>query len=690
MILLKKIRILLAGIFVMSLILPASSQTAEEQLQAILFQDLPITLATKTDKTVSSAPSTISVLSGDEIRKTGALTYMDALRLLPGVEISLARFGQYEIVIRGIKTNGSEKVLLMIDGHAVNEAFFGGGTTLLDDLTVDNIKQIEVIRGPGSALYGANAFIGIVNIVTLKAKDLNGKQSVILQTGSWNTNKTGVLFGKQTEDMGISGYFEYFDSDGSDEIITSDLQTVFDGLTGSNASLTPGEINFYRERYDAGLNLEKGDFSLNTRYVSRDRGDYIGLVYALNDTSSMDLQQAYVNAKYKQELSDILTLNYDVYYDYFNEDVLFQVFPRGYTNFLGEVFPEGYIYHLFLTNQKTGVDLNTEIKTNRFGNILVGALYEYIDQFNVGIDMNAHPYTGAYLGSVRDVSDTWNWNKELVRKIWALYIQDQFNLTDTVNLTLGIRHDNYDDFGGTTNPRLGFVWKLTEESNLKILYGSAFRAPNFRELYDRNNSSTVGNPDLDPETINSYEISADYKFESLYLNAGLFRNEIEDIIVEGPRPAPNDPSPFINVSGETIIQGVELETKYLLNDRSYTFANYSYQESEDINGGELPDIPAHKGNMGINWGIREMYDLTPTLSIMGPRKRAEGDTRDDLDGFLLLNLNLNIREPLPGLVISLSIINLLDEEYAEPGTPTNPDDYPQPGISYWGKLNLSF
>ena len=665
-----------------------NAQEMDSNLEDLFFQEIPVMIASKTQESVSKAPATVSVIPSEDLQRMGALTYLDALKMLPGVEISLTRYGQYEIIIRGIKSTGTEKVLVLIDGHPVNESFFGSAMTLYDDLSVENIQQIEVIRGPGSALYGANAVTGVINIITKKTKNIKG-DTVIVQAGSWNTKKSGFLFGKQMEEWDYSGYIEYFETDGFKETVTSDLQSIFDGLTGSDASLAPGDTNFYKKKWDYNLNVNSGNFSVNTKFSERERGDYIGLVYALGNETKMDLEQGFIDVRYDQKIIEELHLKWDLYYDYFYEDIYFEVFPGGYTNSLGEVFPEGYIICPSVRNQKYGIDLQTEYVFTEKNSLLLGFFYEYLNQDNVEYSTNANPFTDAYLGGVMDVTDRWNWNKNAIRKIWAVYLQDRWRMDDNLDLTLGIRHDDYSDFGGTSNPRAALIWTLSDKIVMKVLYGTAFRAPNFRELYDRNNANTVGNPDLDPEKIDTMEAEIDFKGENYIIRTTLFHNKIEDIIVEGSRPSTTEPAPFVNLRGETTVKGVELESRWLFNKSNFLYAMYSYQTSEDQTGRELADIPEHKGNVGFNLGWGSFINFNVNLFISGERPRAEGDTREPIDEYSILNTTLGY-SPSDVLRFSFSVYNVLDEEYVEPGTVLIPDDYPQPGTSYWGKISCMF
>lgn len=126
-----------------------------------------------------------------------------------------------------------------------------------------------------------------------------------------------------------------------------------------------------------------------------------------------------------------------------------------------------------------------------------GGVYEEERQYDVrSVNNFADPFSAPV-----DTTETSNYNKNVTRKIWAAYVQDLWEITAYDSLTLGVRYDYYNDFGGTTNPRIGYVHEFKNEMIVKLLYGRAFRAPNNNELYSINNPDVVGNPDLEPETI---------------------------------------------------------------------------------------------------------------------------------------------------------------------------------------------
>lgn len=136
----------------------------------------------------------------------------------------------------------------------------------------------------------------------------------------------------------------------------------------------------------------------------------------------------------------------------------------------------------------------------------------------------------------------------MYRQIWAVYVQDKYDITDTLGLTIGIRHDHYSDFEGTTNPRIGLVWDFTDDATLKLFYGQAFRAPSFNELYLVNNPVKAGNPDLKPETIRTYEVGVGYRItDNITTNVNYFFNVIRDQVGLKPPASAEDSFVYENL-----------------------------------------------------------------------------------------------------------------------------------------------
>ena len=177
-----------------------SKGTGLEEMFAIFSEEEIVVSALKKPQTVSRSPAIMSVVTAKQIRQMGARTLADVLEMVPGFDITMNKNGTREIGVRGILLLDSSKVKVLIDGHSINEPATGGATWLFDSLVVENAKRIEIIRGPGSALYGQNAFLAVINVITKDTDDIDGFQ-LTTSGGSFDTQNYNVLFGKEYIDL---------------------------------------------------------------------------------------------------------------------------------------------------------------------------------------------------------------------------------------------------------------------------------------------------------------------------------------------------------------------------------------------------------------------------------------------------------------------------------------------------------
>ncbi|MGZ5621915.1 MAG: TonB-dependent receptor plug domain-containing protein, partial [Methylobacter sp.] len=175
----------------------APNDDLEKELAYLAAERQVVVTASKMEEPVDKTIATTTVITQDDIAHIGARNLLDVLRLVPGIGITQTQFGWREIEVRGIKTLASEKVQIMLNGHPLDHNLQNAGSTwVYDDLPVDTIKRVEVVRGPGSALYGANAFLAVINIITQNAKDLSGLHTSA-GWGSFDTQQYRASWGKQ-------------------------------------------------------------------------------------------------------------------------------------------------------------------------------------------------------------------------------------------------------------------------------------------------------------------------------------------------------------------------------------------------------------------------------------------------------------------------------------------------------------
>ena len=336
------------------------------------------------------------------------------------------------------------------------------------------------------------------------------------------------------------------------------------------------------------LKVAYKEFYFEGLYINKNISPFIGgPQYALTDESQIGDNYVFGEVGYKKKYEEKFTIKPRLYYDQFDLDNYIESLPEGTTvpfDTDGDgdydalnTYPEGFIGNGKVTQKIVGTEIPFDYELFDGNIITLGFEYRLINQTNIEFSSNFHPVTYDVLDSVQDFSDTYPFLKEATRRIWSVYLQDTWDITDTVNLTLGVRHDQYSDFGGATSPRSGLTWAFMKEASLKLLYGEAFRAPNFVEMFTTNQPAIQGNEDLDPETIRTYEIGLSYKFNK-YVTSGInyFNNNIKDLIVMRTLESDQNTSRYENF-GDAHIQGVEMETKVDIAKGNYVFMNYTFR-----------------------------------------------------------------------------------------------------------------
>ena len=657
-----------------------SPKNANEIMEEIkwLQAESMIEIATRHKTPISKAPGIVTVITSEQIKQMGFRTLIEVLRIVPGFYVSMDETGEKEIAVRGMLDDASQKIKVLIDGHSINDVWRGGAMWNFDDLPVENIKKVEIIRGPGSALYGQNAFLAVVNVITKGNEDIDGFQ-VTTSGGSFSTQNYNLLFGREFGGLKISGFLDYFDTEGFSRKIEQDI------LFPAAASRSPGQSQNRKEKTDLNLKLSYNNLEVRAKYMKKRRKDYIGVGDALNEESILRDTYMFTEFTYRLSLSEKLNITPKVYYDQYNYDPFFEQRPDGH---LG-TYPEGIKGQLRFKQRTIGFDNQVNYKLFEGNELTFGLQYEWIHQHDIKFSKNSHPITNANLTLVTDFSDDLPFTRKATRHIYATYLQDEWNITKDIDLTVGVRHDRFTRFEGTTNPRMGLIWRFVEDAHLKLLFATAFKAPSFQELFLANQTVKIGNSSLDPEKINTYEAGLGYNFTShIKASMNFFYNRIRDRIKLEDTGSPKQ---FQNRAGARII-GVETELKADFGNDNYVFANYTYQDAEDTrNRNRLPDVPVHNGNIGINAAFCKYANANLTTLLSGPRPREDGDTRRDIPGQALVNMTLIGKNFIDNFEVRGSVFNLFDKSYYDPAPQnTVTTDYPQQGRSVTIELRFEF
>ena len=661
---------------------------------------LKISIATGNETPIMQAPAIATVITAQQIEAMGATTLDEILETVPGVHIGLSGTNRLDSIysIRGLHTSLNPHALLLLNGMPLNNSL-QGGHPLLFRLSVNNIDRVEVIRGPGSAIYGADAFSGVINIITKSAKAMDPDEFGA-RTGSFGYREAWIQTGKQFDHWDLAFSLNYQHSDGdTGRTIDSDLQTTFDGIYGTSASLAPGALSTRYETLNSHLTLENDHWKFNfNAWVSEDTGNGAGGAQALDPSSADDYYLYNGNLEYKT--SDwfnnwLNSIRFDHVYYEFNADLT--ILPPGSTVGIGAdgnldpgspdsvTFTDGYIGQpsaLMQDSRLAFVNVYEGIKKHTI-RIAFGRRYQSIEageKKNFGPGVIVDPTISPVDGSLTDVSDTDHvYLEDSSRTVNFLSLQDEWMINEAWFLTTGVRYDNYSDFGDTTNPRIALVWQTTEEITSKLLYGSAFRAPNFGEIGLKNNPSIIGDSNLEPETIDTVELSFSYKpYSSLQSSISFFSYKSKGLIEYVFDPAAGGKKATNARDQEGY--GFEWEANWEISNSWRVSGSYAWQQSEDSDTGEdIADAPGQQFTANSYWRVYPQWLLGAQVNWVADRKRAASDSRDPIDDYTLVDFTLKRQNLFKGLDVTLGVKNLFDKDAREPSDGTIPGDFPLEG-----------
>jgi len=671
-----------------------------------------ISIATGISQPIAKAPAVASVITTKDIRRLGATDIDQVLETVPGLHVSRSTIYNPLYNFRGIQSDFNPQVLVLINGVPLSNLFHGDRNLIWGGMPVEAISRIEVIRGPGSALYGADAFAGVINIVTKDFSELE-EPSVGARYGShgltdfWATGRTTV------GEVQLSGILEVHKTDGSNEIVLSDAQTILDAVTGTQVSNAPGQVNLERDNIDLRLEADIGNLKLRVGTQIRENfGEGAGAAQLLNAHNNFKSKRFNIDGTFVQkELFPNIDVEFQVSHFDTSQEVEgdFVVFPAGSTGpFLDPsgapifgVFPDGVIGtpEIFENHTRAGFTAQydgVEKHDISFGSgYYHGQIDKVTEEKNFGI--NPTTLTPIFPGDpVVDVSDTpFVFLTEDKRENTYAYIQDVWQFSNDWELTAGLRYDHYSDFGGTTNPRLALVWSTAYQLTTKFLYGEAFRAPSFAQTRAINNPLILGNIDLKPEQIKSYELAFDYRPSyDLTININFFYYDWTDIIQFVPDSSGSTRTAQ-NV-GEQTGKGLEFEARWSVSDQFKLSGNFAWQDSHDeLAEAPAPNSPEKQLYLRGDWEIDHRWHVNMQANWVMDRNRSFDDVRvAPVDDYVLLDLN--IRNQLSDdLEVAFIVNNLLDEDAFEPSpnampVPFIPNDLPLAGRSFIGEIRYKF
>jgi iron complex outermembrane receptor protein len=672
---------------------PAATATAIAPTSKGEFDDVSLSqlldvsvVASKRAESIADAPSSITVFTAEKIDALGLKTLQDLLQLVPGFDVRRSRQQLQLITVRGVTSDLNERLLIMIDGVRLGNVNDGGTGKMVRAIYLSDVQRVEIIRGPGSALYGTNAFAAVVSIITKKGSETGGAH-VTGEVGSYAGRAVTLTAGQKFGDFNLNGNFNYAESRGENYFISQD---------GAGVS---GNIRDPYKDFVGNLKLGYKDMlELSMSAAHQVASQFITVGDVMDLPSYEPSTWLITSLDYHQAFSKILKWQTQLNFAYMDwGPIVALIWPAG----MKPPFPDGMYGHPHCRDFRYGLDSYLSYEPIKGLNLIGGVAAELIttiDDDHAGNGPNidwSKPATQFYLNPNRTVL--------------AAYAQGDYRFFKGLKLTAGVRYDHYNDFGGTTNPRVALVYNYRDKAWAKGLFATAFRAPSYREMFSVNNAVINGDPNNKPEKIMTGEIVFGVApWHQLAATVSLFASQLNDMIYKSPTATPGL-FLYQNRANLTAL-GVEAELKVEILPGLEVAGNYTYVHSEntapDANNVShtyaTPMISRHSANFTIS---RDLYHHV-RISVLGEYRSNKtrfvlagnpgSDPRAPDGEVFLVGAFAKVYDLAEGVSGYVRVTNALDAQYTEPSTyPAKvpgviPDDIHCRGIEAQVGLTYSF
>ncbi len=630
-------RALVAGLLVVlgTVGLAAQEVAVEELGEKSLDELLQLKLVTPTmrEQRAAETPAIVSVLTAEQIQSLGVTTLYEALSYLPGVVVTESYFGYTMVNVRGVlQTHYNNKVLLLVNGHPTREVV--NGSFHLELIPIETVERIEFVRGPGSALYGTNAFAGVINVITKRGGN-GASRGVAVGGGSFSTYEGSVTYGTGSADSELLLGASTRGDDGYPYRVRQDER-------GSQ-----GELDYSNDVTNALVAFTVQDFTLTAAAFSQHKSKF-GLTPVLAYTGISRYDAGFLDLKWSREVREKLVLTGRLRYDQMDRDGT-AVHSLPYDGFMGHANSDAI---LDSGGSLLAVEANMSYTMSERNSILGGVEYQLRQSdpyyFRFADDGSIHPQRA--------------WLHSPSAHDYSVFAQGLFGLTDRADVVVGFRFNDDVDAGSSFLPRLGLVYRLGADTYLKALYAEAYRTPDFFEKEVETFDVLYGDPNLEPERTRNFDLAVDTVLGTKYnLQVNAFFLRTSDLIVRVPTSTPDEQGPNASVyanGGGDEIWGVETSLVAQPAKPVKLFANYSYRDGEGRETGEENRyIGNHTFNLGLAWKLARFLNLSPSVQYVGEQ--------GDVDGYVLLNTVLSF-ELARSLSLAVVGRNLADEEYEYP------------------------
>ena len=634
----------------------ATKAAATESGELLQFEEMPVVVtAAKHEQKVQQAAASVSVVTAEEIELYGYRSLGDILRTQRGFYIFSDGLNQF-LGVRGFlrAEEWNARILVLVDGRPTREPIYG--QTHLDQglvVPVEMIKQVEIIRGPGSALYGANAVFAVINIITRSGGDVNNWAELRAQGGNKDTGRGEATFGhKFANGLDFLAGGSRFSSSGDEDIHYPDV----DDAARNYGHIRDNDSEFSGDMFSK---VAYGEFTLEADYDKRVKDNSAATYLALwQDPGRMMERRDDLSVRWDHPVSEGQSLHASAFYS--------QYAYNQYYGVEGDTGP--YTYWTTGHSDWFGQDVHYDWQTNKNNRLIVGT--EEMETART----DQHDWDSVH-GTLLEIDPPTSSE--------AAYAQDEYTVNKWLTIVGGLRVDKIRRFDPLLDPRLAAIFTLTKADTVKLMYGRAFRAPNLYELYYYSAGANLPNHTLKPETTDTYEATWDHDFgKGLRSEAGYYfwnmNNTLSDGNVNGALQTQND--------GRSMAQGIEgeLEKRWANGARVRLSGNFGH--AQDDEGKRLTNSPdvlmALAGAVPLPI-INKRTFLAVETQMIGPML---SDTGQSSQPTFLTNVVFTSKNVWKGLDVQVGVYNLFGENALVPRA--SPFTQSQPWLRPPGVLGM--
>jgi len=578
---------------------------------------------------ISRAPGTVYSFHRSQFNRFGVRRLEDLLQFVPGFQLNQYRKRHRALWARGLLQHYNSKLVLMVDGVRRQHLYYGH-FSLGDNFPLEMVEKVEIILGPATSLYGANAFGGMISVTTRDFAD-QPKLELSLNAGDNQRSKTTAFYNSD----GWQAFGSYLTQDAP----FSEDRKSFIGLDVLQPLDEQYQTLSLKARPLPGLTLKLNYSESETPFLfiptSQD---------AFVDKSNLSIALSY-------EVGDLDSGKFEIR-TYYQRDKTREYEKEQLTRALG--------YEEFQNANLGGVSV-TGFKRWQVHTLAAGVTWNREKAENTRYERRFH-WRDGFLDPVETgylLADP-----ELENNDYAFFLQDVWDINPQWSLTLGGRFDQFDQFDEYFNYRAALVHTPDTRQTWKLLYGTAIRTPTLREYLKVLEGTSFKPPVPDAERMKTLELGYQYQWEKADLSLNLFQNNMEDFIREMPTPDEEDEY-YANSEGTLRLHGAEMLLNASPLQNLQVRFGLAYLNSEGTELGRMPYLASWSTSLNLNYNYHSKHSIGLSLVHNDSRSDTNSFADDDADSFVVANLH-GSGEISKTLSYTFGIDNLFNSQVYDP------------------------